>query len=117
MRWLIFALFILGTHVPLPKDLVWRSREVESAIGRSNEVLGAYSVSLRVDQEDALQSKRDTLKEVLPLSNLASRTAMMCGGPSISSLRHAVFQSGRRTTTPDAFQVRGVVPPARGRTG
>jgi TraB/PrgY/gumN family len=60
------SLFILGTHVPLPKDLVWRSKEVESAIARSNEVLGAYSVSLRVDQEDALQSKRDTLKEVLP---------------------------------------------------
>ena len=59
-------LFILGTHVPLPKDLVWRSKEVESAIERSNEVLGAYSVSLRVDQEGALQSRRGNLKEVLP---------------------------------------------------
>jgi uncharacterized protein YbaP (TraB family) len=60
------SLLILGTHVPLPKDLVWRSKEVESAIERSNEILGAYSVSLRVDQEAALQSRRGKLKEVLP---------------------------------------------------
>jgi uncharacterized protein YbaP (TraB family) len=59
------SLFILGTHVPLPKDFVWRSKEVESAIDRSNEILGAYSVSLRVDQEAALQSRRGKLKEVL----------------------------------------------------
>jgi hypothetical protein len=59
-------LFILGTHVPLPKDLVWRSKEVESAIGRSNEILGVYSVSLRVDQEAAFQSRRGKLKELLP---------------------------------------------------
>lgn len=60
------SLFILGTHAPLPADLVWRSTEVESAIARSNEILGAYSVSLRVDQEGALQSKREQLKDVLP---------------------------------------------------
>lgn len=60
------TLFILGTHTPLPKDLVWRSREVESAIARSNEVLGAYSVSLRVDQEAAFQSRRGKLQEILP---------------------------------------------------
>jgi uncharacterized protein YbaP (TraB family) len=60
------TLFILGTHVPLPKDLVWHSKEVESAIERSTEILGAYSVSLRVDQEGALQSRRGKLKEVLP---------------------------------------------------
>lgn len=59
-------LFILGTHVPLPRDLVWRSKEVESAIERSNEILGAYSVSLRVDQEAAFQSRRGRLKELLP---------------------------------------------------
>jgi hypothetical protein len=60
------TLFILGTHVPLPKDFVWRSKEVESVIARSSEVLGAYSVSLRVDQESAFQSRRGKLKEVLP---------------------------------------------------
>ncbi len=60
------VLFILGTHAPLPQDFVWRSKEVEAAIARSNEVLGAYSVSLRVDQEAAFQSRRGRLKEALP---------------------------------------------------
>jgi hypothetical protein len=60
------VLFILGTHVPLPADLQWRSKEVEAAIARSNEILGVYSVSLRVDQEAAFQSRRGKLKELLP---------------------------------------------------
>lgn len=59
-------LLILGTHVPLPEDFVWRSKEVASAIARSNEVLGAYSVSLRVDQEAAFQSRSGKLKALLP---------------------------------------------------
>ena len=69
-------LFILGTHVPLPKDLVWRSKEVESAIDRSNEILGAYSVSLRVDQEAAFQSRRGKLKELLPPRTYAQWRAL-----------------------------------------
>jgi hypothetical protein len=60
------TLFILGTHTPLPKDFVWRSKQVESVIADSNEVLGAYSVSLRVDQESAFQSRRGRLQDVLP---------------------------------------------------
>jgi uncharacterized protein YbaP (TraB family) len=64
-------LYILGTHTPLPKDLVWRSREVEAAIARSNEVLGAYTVALRVDQEAAFQSRRGKLKEILPARTYA----------------------------------------------
>jgi hypothetical protein len=60
------TLFILGTHAPLPKDLVWRSKEVESVIASSNEILGAYTVSLRVDQEDAFRSRRGKLADVLP---------------------------------------------------
>ena len=69
-------LFILGTHVPLPQDLVWRSKEVESAINRSNEILGAYSVSLRVDQEAAFQSRRGKLKELLPPRKYAQWRAL-----------------------------------------
>jgi hypothetical protein len=65
------TLFILGTHAPLPKDLVWRSKEVESTIARANEVLGVYSVSLRVDQEAAFQSRRGKLKEILPARTYA----------------------------------------------
>ena len=69
-------LFILGTHTPLPKDLVWRSQEVESAIARSNEVLGAYSVALRVDQEAAFQSRRGKLKDILPARTYAQWRAL-----------------------------------------
>jgi len=65
------TLFILGTYAPLPMDLVWRSREVESTIARADEVLGAYSVSLRVDQEAAFQSRRGRLKEILPARTYA----------------------------------------------
>lgn len=65
------TLFILGTHAPLPSDLVWRSKEVESAIARANEVLGVYSVSLRVDQEAPFQSRRGRLKEILPARTYA----------------------------------------------
>lgn len=65
------TLYILGTHAPLPRDLVWRSREVESAIARAQEVLGAYSVSLRVDQEAAFQSRRGKLQEILPARTYA----------------------------------------------
>jgi hypothetical protein len=78
MRWILFALALCGhpaiaeeNLAPLEEVLVvgehvWRSKEVESVIERSNEILGAYSVSLRVDQEAALQSRRGKLKEVLP---------------------------------------------------
>jgi uncharacterized protein YbaP (TraB family) len=70
------TLFILGTHAPLPRDLVWRSKEVESAIARSNEILGAYSVALRVDQEGALQSRRGNLKQILPSRTSAQWRAL-----------------------------------------
>ena len=70
------TLFILGTHAPLPSDLVWRSREVESAIARAQEVLGAYSVSLRVDQEAAFQSRRGKLQEILPARTYAQWRAL-----------------------------------------
>src|SRR5688572_25206750 len=42
------TLWILGTQTPLPQRMKWRSAEVEAAIAASNEVLGAYSVSLRM---------------------------------------------------------------------
>jgi hypothetical protein len=69
-RW-SHELFILGTHAPLPADLVWRSKEVESVIARANEVLGVYSVALRVDQEAPYQSRRGRLKELLPTRTYA----------------------------------------------
>lgn len=60
------TLRILGTHAPLPARLDWQSKEVGSAIASSDAVLGAYSVLLRVEQSDALRSRRDSLERVLP---------------------------------------------------
>ena len=60
------TLRVLGTHAPLPSGLVWQSKEVESAIANSDAVLGAYSVLLRVEQDDVLRSQRNSLKRVLP---------------------------------------------------
>ncbi len=42
------TLWILGTQTPLPQHMKWRSAEVEAVIAASDEVLGAYSVSLSV---------------------------------------------------------------------
>ncbi len=60
------TLWILGTHTPLPKKLHWRSQLVESVISESNEILGPYSVSLNVRDSDALHTKHDDLKSLLP---------------------------------------------------
>jgi hypothetical protein len=60
------TLWILGTYVPTPRGMVWRSKQVEGVIAASNEVLGPYSASLRVKDADAFQSQRGKLKNVLP---------------------------------------------------
>lgn len=60
------TLWILGTYVPTPQGMVWRSKQVEAVIAASNEVLGPYSASLRVKDDKPYQSQRATLKNVLP---------------------------------------------------
>lgn len=60
------TLWILGTYVPTPQGMVWRSKQVEAVIAASNEVLGPYSASLRVKDEKPYQSQRGTLKDILP---------------------------------------------------
>lgn len=42
------AVWILGTQTPVPRDMRWRSAEVERVIAGANEVLDAYSVSLSI---------------------------------------------------------------------
>jgi hypothetical protein len=39
------VLWILGTYGPLPEDMTWRSRELESAIARSQELLAVPEVN------------------------------------------------------------------------
>jgi TraB/PrgY/gumN family len=58
------TLWILGTQTPLPQRMKWRSAEVEAAIAASNEVLGAYSVSLRMAGLQPVEPQ--TLKRALP---------------------------------------------------
>jgi uncharacterized protein YbaP (TraB family) len=60
------TLWILGTYVPTPQRMVWRSKQVEAVIATSNEVLGPYSASLRVKDDKPYQSERGKLKNVLP---------------------------------------------------
>ncbi|GFE85262.1 TraB/GumN family protein [Steroidobacter agaridevorans] len=60
------TLWILGTYVPTPRGMVWRSKQVEAVIAASDEVLGPYSASLRVKDQKAYQSRRGQLKDVLP---------------------------------------------------
>lgn len=57
--------WILGTQSPLPQKLRWRSAEVEAAISGADEVLGAYTVSLRMRSSD-WQRRSTTLEEDLP---------------------------------------------------
>ena len=60
------TLWILGTHAPLPKRLVWRSQEVEWVITESQEVLGPYSVTFTLRKGNALGAKSIGLKKLLP---------------------------------------------------
>ena len=58
------TLWILGTQSPLPQQMRWRSAEVEGAIARSDEVLGAYSVSLSMAGLEPYEPQ--PLKKALP---------------------------------------------------
>jgi uncharacterized protein YbaP (TraB family) len=69
-------MWILGTLGPLPKQITWRSAEVESVIADSTEVLGPYSVSLGVEQTDPFRSKTQTLKAALSAGDYARWTQM-----------------------------------------
>jgi uncharacterized protein YbaP (TraB family) len=66
ISWQDHVMWILGTLGPLPKQMTWRSAEVESVIADASEVLGPYSVSLGVQQADPFRSKTQTLKAALP---------------------------------------------------
>ncbi|HMN45400.1 MAG TPA: TraB/GumN family protein [Povalibacter sp.] len=58
------TLWILGTQTPLPQHMKWRSAEVEAAIAASDEVLGAYSVSLRTTGLQPIEPQ--SLRRALP---------------------------------------------------
>jgi uncharacterized protein YbaP (TraB family) len=76
ISWQDHVMWILGTLGPLPKQMTWRSAEVESVIADSSEVLGPYSVSLGVEQADPFRSKSQSLKSALPAEDYARWTQM-----------------------------------------
>jgi uncharacterized protein YbaP (TraB family) len=71
ISWSDHVMWILGTLGPLPKQMTWRSAEVEAVIGDSSEVLGPFSVALSVEQADPFRSKTQTLKAALPAGDYA----------------------------------------------
>ncbi len=70
------VLWILGTHAPLPKGLLWRSHEVELAISESQEILGDYSASLSIRGANPFESKGKTLRSQLPRKTYRQWLAM-----------------------------------------
>jgi uncharacterized protein YbaP (TraB family) len=76
VTWQDHVLWILGTLGPLPKQMTWRSNQVEAVIAESAEVLGPYSVVLSVEQSDPFRSKGQNLKAVLPASDYSRWTQM-----------------------------------------
>lgn len=68
------TLWILGTQAPLPRGMRWRSAEVEAAIAASNEVFGAYSVSLSMIGLQPVEPQ--PLQRVLPRKVYARWVAM-----------------------------------------
>jgi uncharacterized protein YbaP (TraB family) len=80
------ALWIMATLSPLPKDITWRSRQVERVIGDSQEVYGDLFISLTTKGNDREEQRilRDaqlnvggkTLKDVLPAAMYARFVAL-----------------------------------------
>jgi TraB/PrgY/gumN family len=60
------ALWILGTHAPLPGGLIWRSQEVEWVMTEAQQVLGPYSVSFTLQGAGAFEPTGTKLRRVLP---------------------------------------------------
>ncbi len=70
------VLWILGTHAPLPKALLWRSQEVEFVMTESQEVLGNYSASLTMEGAGGLESKGKALRSLLPRKSYSQWLAL-----------------------------------------
>lgn len=71
------VMWVFGVHEPLPKDMEWRSKEVERKIAQSQEYLGAPTAGIHVGYMGGLSAlpflmgvKKNpdgaTLKDVLP---------------------------------------------------
>lgn len=60
------VLFILGTHEPLPRELTWRSEEVEFAVTEAQQIIGNYSASFSLRNGSAYGTQGKALRKILP---------------------------------------------------
>lgn len=70
------ALWILGTHAPLPRRLIWRSQEVEFVVSEAQEVLGSYSASFVVRGENPFAIRGKPLRRLLSRRSYAQWRAL-----------------------------------------
>jgi len=81
------VLWVFGTHAPLPKDIEWRSRQVEDAIARSSEYLappgakaspGFFRTIALLPHLIGMRKNPDgaSLKDLLPPEQYARWTAL-----------------------------------------
>lgn len=59
------TLWILGTYSPLPRQMTWRSKEVEATIAESQEVLAPYVAEFYIAGTDSYALTGKKLNEVL----------------------------------------------------
>lgn len=116
-------LWILGTLSPLPKKMIWRSKQAENIIGQAQEVIAPPTVKFSIGFFQGLtlvpsvlrarkNSEGQTLKEVLPVALyprwLTLKEKYLGRGDSVERYRpsvaahelysHALDQSGLSTT-------------------
>jgi uncharacterized protein YbaP (TraB family) len=123
------VLWIMATLSPLPKDITWRSRQVERVIGDSQEVYDDLFISFTIkgNDRDEQRMMRDamlnaggkTLKDVLPAAmyaRLAALNRKYGGGKNLEKLRpfYAVQELSQKAMrnvglTLDDSAVRGTI--------
>jgi uncharacterized protein YbaP (TraB family) len=59
------TLWILGTYSPLPRQMTWRSKEVEATIAESQQVLAPYSAEFYITGTDSYALTGKKLQEIL----------------------------------------------------
>lgn len=60
------VLLILGTHEPLPRELIWRSEQVEFAVTEAQQIIGNYSASFSLRNGSAYGTQGKALRKILP---------------------------------------------------
>lgn len=70
------TLWILGTHSPLPRQLTWRSQQVEWVMTEAQQVIGPYAASISLRGGDPLAVKSPPLRKLLSRKQYAQWRAL-----------------------------------------